>query len=70
MPSQTRLKTQDNCRQAIAWVFRELKADRMRPDKARVLVYCALSISTILSEHDIEERITALETRAMKEKVA
>ena len=62
MPSQRRLKTQENCRQAIAWVFRELEAERMDPARARVLVYAALSISGILSEHDVETRIQALET--------
>ena len=58
---QRRLKSQDNCRQAIAWVFRELEQDRMDAAKARVLIYAALSISGILSDHDVEQRIQALE---------
>jgi len=63
MPSERRLKTQDNCRAAIAWTFRELEHDRLDPGKARVLIYAALSISGILAEHSIETRIQALETR-------
>lgn len=63
MPSQRRLKNQEDCRRAIAWVFRELSEDRIRPDKGRVLIYAALSISGILSEHEMESRIQALETR-------
>ncbi len=64
MPSQRRLKTQDNCRVAIAWVFREVEAERMDAGRARVLIYAALSISSILSEHDLEKRLEALETAA------
>jgi hypothetical protein len=62
MPSERRLKTQENCRSAIAWIFRELEKDRMDAGKARVLIYAALSISGILSEHDLEKRVEALET--------
>ena len=32
--------------------------------KARALIYCALSLSTVLSEHDLEAHIVALETQA------
>ena len=66
MPSERRLKTQDNCRAAIAWTFRELEKDRMDPGKARVLIYAALSISGILAEHDLEQRIDAIEKRLEK----
>jgi hypothetical protein len=66
MPSERRLKTQDNCRSAIAWTFRELEKDRMDPGKARVLIYAALSISGILAEHDVEQRIKALEESIAK----
>lgn len=61
MPSDRRFNNQEHCRQAIAWVFRELERDRMKPDKARVLIYAALSVSGILSEHDLEKRVEALE---------
>jgi len=66
MPAVRRFKTQDNCRQAIAWVFRELEADRIKPEKARVMIYAALSVSGILevvAESHFEERIAALESR-------
>lgn len=62
MPSQRRLKTQEDCRRAIAWVFTELSTDRMKHDKARVLIYAALSCSSILTDHELEERIQRLET--------
>ncbi len=61
MPKVRRLATQDNCRQAIAWVFREVEAKKMEPTMARVLIYAALSISGILAEHEIEKRLQALE---------
>jgi len=67
MPSERRLKNQENCRQAIAWVFRELEKDRMEAGKARVLIYAALSISGILADHDIETRIELLERRVAEQ---
>jgi hypothetical protein len=63
MPSLRRFKTQDDCRRAIATVYRELEKDKMEAGKARVLIYAALSISQILSEHDMEARVEALESR-------
>ena len=65
MPSQRRLKSQEDARRAIAWVFTELSNDTMKPDKARVLIYAALSVSSILSEHDMEGRIQKLETLSL-----
>lgn len=61
MSKGRRLASQDNCRQAIAWVFRQVESDQLDPVKARVLIYAALSISGILSEAELEARITALE---------
>ncbi len=55
------LKTQADIRRALAHTYRELEADRLEPGKARVLIYCALSLSSVMSEHDLEERIQALE---------
>jgi predicted NAD/FAD-dependent oxidoreductase len=68
MPSQRRLKTQENCRATLAWIFREVEKDKMVPTKARVLIYAALSISGIISETDIEARIKALEESAAQAK--
>jgi hypothetical protein len=48
----------------LAWTWRELKADRLEVPKARTLAYIALSLSQVLSEHDLEARIEALETAA------
>jgi hypothetical protein len=55
------LKNQDDIARALALVYRELDADRIEPGKARVLIYCALSLSQVLSEHDLEQRVIALE---------
>ena len=55
------LKTQADIARALAWVWREIEADRMDEKKGRTLIYGALSLSTVLSEHDLEARITALE---------
>jgi hypothetical protein len=58
------LKNQDDIARALAHVYRELDADRLEPAKGRVLIYCALSLSSVLSEHDLEQRIEALESAA------
>lgn len=56
------LNTQADVRRALAWVWREVEADRMELPKAKVLIYGALSLSQVLSEHDLEARILALES--------
>lgn len=61
MPSQPRLKTQEDCRRALARAYADLSADVIKPDKARALAYIVLSCSSILSEHDLEGRIQKLE---------
>ena len=58
------LKTQDDIARALAHVYRELDANRLEPAKGRVLIYCALSLSSVLTEHDLERRLEALEAAA------
>ena len=58
------LKNQDDIARALAHVYRELDANRLEPAKGRALIYCALSLSQVLSEHDIEKRLEALESQA------
>ncbi len=55
------LKTQADVKRALAWVWRELEADRMPVPKAKALIYGALSLSQVMTEHDLEERLRALE---------
>ena len=59
--SQRTLNSQADVRRALAKVYRDLEADRLDPGKARVMIYCALSLSQVLSEHDLEKRVEALE---------
>jgi hypothetical protein len=56
------MKSQEDIARALAHVYRELDADRVDPAKARVLIYCALSLSQVLGEHDLEKRVEALES--------
>lgn len=70
MAKGRRLATQENCRQAIAWIFRRVENDEMDSAKARVLIYAALSISGILAEHDLETRVVALEQKARLRRTA
>lgn len=55
------LKTQADVKRALAWVWRELEADRMPVPKAKALIYGALSLSQVMTEHDLEERLRVLE---------
>ena len=64
------LKAQSDISRALAHVYREVDGDRMDVAKARTLIYCALSLSSVLSEHDLEARILALETQASMRKVS
>lgn len=64
------LKNQSDISRALAHIYREVDANRMDVAKARALIYCALSLSSVLSEHDLEARILALETQASLRKVS
>ena len=55
------LKTQADIRRALAWVWRQVEADNMEPPKAKTLIYCALSLSGVMTEHDLEARMEAME---------
>lgn len=61
MPSERRMKSQDDVRLALAQIYRDLDADRLDVQKAKALCYIALSLSQVLSEHDLEARIAVLE---------
>ncbi len=58
------LKTQNDIARALAYCYREMDADRLAPAKGRALIYCALSLSQVLGEHDLERRLEALEAAA------
>lgn len=65
MPAVRRLKTADNVRAALAWVFRQVEGGDMELDKARVLIYAAVSLGGILKATELEARISALEAREL-----
>ena len=55
------LKSQADVQRALAWLWREIEATRIPVDRGRCLIYCALSLSQVLSEHDLEARVKTLE---------
>lgn len=61
MANRRDLSTQDAVRTALAWVWREIEADRMPIPKGKALIYGALSISQVLRDTDLERRLEALE---------
>ncbi len=61
MARQRSLNSQDDIRRALANVYRRLESDELDPQKGRVLIYCALSLSNVLRDSDLEARLEALE---------
>lgn len=61
MAKVRRFDSQDDCRRALANIYRAVEADQMDSSKARVLCYIALSISGVIKDCDIEGRIAELE---------
>ena len=64
--AQRSLKSQADVKRALAWVWRELESDRMEVPKAKALIYGALSLSSVMTEHDLEARLEALENGTAK----
>jgi hypothetical protein len=60
--AQRQLKSQGDVRRTLAWVFRQIESDEMPVLKGRVLIYALMSLSSVMSEHELEARIQALET--------
>lgn len=64
MPAIRRLKTAQDVRSALATLYRKLEADEIDPQKARVMVYVAATIASIIKDESmerLEERLAALE---------
>lgn len=56
-----RLETQEDVRRLLAFVVREVEADKMSIPKAKALIYAGMSLSAVLSDHDLERRVAVLE---------
>lgn len=55
LPARRRtLKTQLDCRRALAWIFNELEASRLETNRARVMTYVLQNLSSILERSEIE----------------
>lgn len=65
-----KLDNQEDCRRLLAFVIREVEADKMEIPKAKLLIYAASTLSSVLSEHDVEQRLAELETRFGKKRAA
>lgn len=63
MPSVRRLDTQEDCRRALAHLYRLLERDEIDVVKAKALCYLAMSISAVLRDHALEARLAELESR-------
>jgi hypothetical protein len=66
MPSVRRFSTQHDCARAIASVYRSVESGECDPQKGRVLIYAALSVSQILGGQPLMDRIERLETTIQK----
>ena len=61
MPSVRRLENQSDVRRTLAGLYRKLEKDEVDPTKARVLTYILLSISQIIGDNELEQRVVQLE---------
>jgi hypothetical protein len=60
--SRIDLKTIDDVRLEMARVYREMRGNRMEAQQGTRLVYVLSQIGKLIEIHEIEKRITALET--------
>ncbi len=54
------LKTQLDCRRALAWIFGELEADRLDVPRARAMTHAVTSLSAILERSEMEAELEAI----------
>ncbi|MDP2876242.1 MAG: hypothetical protein Q8O00_08665 [Holophaga sp.] len=66
MPAVRRLKTQEDVRFALSSIYRQLEAETIDIPRAKAMIYCAQTISRVLSEHTLEERVKALEASTLR----
>lgn len=62
-PPNTRrrtLRTQLDCRRALAWIFGELEAARLDVQRARVMVYTLQTLSGIVDRSELEAELEAI----------
>jgi hypothetical protein len=59
-----RLKSVANVRIFVADVLRQLEAEALEIDRARVMLYGAQILSSIIKDSEFEQRIVALEEAA------
>lgn len=65
----TRLNSQGDCRRFLARAINETRNGAMKPDFLRALTYSIKTLSGILSDSDLEERIAKLENQILHGKV-
>ena len=65
----TRLNSQGDCRRFLARAINETRNGAMKPDFLRALTYSIKTLSGILSDSDLEERILILEEKILDGKV-
>ena len=59
--SERRLKSAEDVRRALAWLWRQVESDRIDEKKARVMIYAASTLAVLIRDTDLEARLEALE---------
>lgn len=54
------LKTQADCRRALAWIFGELEADRLHDKRARTMIYAVQTLSGVMERTELEAELKAI----------
>jgi hypothetical protein len=59
-PRRRTLKTQTDCRRALAWIFGELEAARLDVPRVRAMTHAVTSLSAILERCEMEAELEAI----------
>jgi len=54
------LRSQSDCRRALAVIWRDLEAGRIDDKRARTLIYLVQNASTVLDKSEIEEELASI----------
>ena len=65
-PSQIKLAIIDDCRREMGRIYRDARLGRIDPQTGTRLTYILVSITNVIKDHEIEERVKKLEDDSEK----
>ena len=65
-PPQIKLATIEDCRREMGRIYRDARLGRIDPQTGTRLTYILVSITNVIKDHEIEERVKKLEDDSEK----